>query len=63
MFQLQAAPSCFSVINFANSGVTDCGDGSVYCLLSQRLVTVKIGLANTVLLKFKVNTDFQPCNA
>lgn len=51
------APSCFSVINSANSGVTDCGDGSVYCLLSQRLVTVKLGLPNTVLQNFKLNND------
>lgn len=63
MFQLQPAPSCFSVINFANSGVSDCVDGSVYYLLSQRLVTVKLGPANTVLFNFTINTDFQLCNA
>lgn len=38
----------FSVINSTNSGVTDCGDGSVYCLLSRRLVTVKQRLAKAV---------------
>lgn len=58
MFQLQPAPSCFSVINSANSGVIDCGDGSGYCLLSQRLVTVKLGLPDTVLYNSEVNTDF-----
>lgn len=52
MFQLQPAPRCFTVINSANSEVIDCGDGSVYCLLSQRLVTVKLGVHDTVLYNF-----------
>lgn len=58
MFQLQPAPSCFCVINSANSGVIDCVDGSVDCLLSQRLVTVKLGLADTVLHNFRLNSVF-----
>lgn len=48
MFQLQPAPSCCGVINSANSGATDGSDGSARCLLSQRLVTAMIALANTV---------------
>ncbi len=51
MFQLQTA---FIVINSANSGDIDFGDGSVYGLLSQRLVTVQPGPANTVLHNLKL---------
>lgn len=60
MFQLQPPPSCFSIINSANSGVIDCwSDGSVYCLLSQRLVTMTLWSGQLLFLyNIILNTDF-----
>lgn len=59
MFQLQHPPSCLIVINSANSGVIECwGDGSVCCMLSQRLVIVKLGLVNSLLHNTVLNVVY-----